>query len=150
MINTIGNIAVFTLFEIPLIVLSLFIIKKFYSHLQKLFSVSSFNRGLSKEILKLIIYLILFIVIFLHAVFLVIIAFMPDKLSDIPIGVKLFFLFSLLTAYGLFVSLILGLKDAVRAGGSATNIVMTVIGYIKAVLRGKSDRITKTGSGHEN
>lgn len=88
------------------------------------------GKGTKKDILKLLISLAIILLLFMLAVFVLILGFVPNVLASIPLALKLILMFMLLTFYGCFISLFLGLGKVVGAGGSATNTIKVLFSYI--------------------
>lgn len=70
---------------------------------------------------------------------LVAVAVNPSILAATPLAVKLAIIIIMLTFYGCFAALALGLKEAVRAGGSSTRIIGELLRDVKEDSRSDRD-----------
>lgn len=127
---TIGTLIVLVFFGIPFAISIWFLVKIANVRLNKIKLARHDKKIIKKDIIKLSIVLIIALLIVLLAVFVFILAFVPTFLEHIPLVWKLILLFMLLTFYGIFTSIFVGLGDVVGAGGSAANTIKVLFSYI--------------------
>jgi hypothetical protein len=134
----VGPIFAIIMLEYPLIILSWLLIKSGIVKINRIKSFIYNEHDRKRDIIALITLLIIIVVLFILMIFPIILIIVPKFFSNLPLTLRLFILFGLLIIYvpiyALFCGFFGGLRDVVRAGGSASNVVQQLQGYIYEAL----------------
>jgi hypothetical protein len=103
-------------------------------HIKEIRKPNQYSKPPKKEYLKLIFLFFIIAIISFLIIFLLAIGLTPSLLSGIPIVINMLIMTMIMVIYGCFAALFLGLKDVVRAGGSATEVVKTLSSYISDAM----------------
>jgi len=124
--------------EYPLIISSWLLIKSALVKVNRIRSLTYNEHDRKRDIKHLIILLIVIMVIFILIIVPIVSVIAPHFLRSLPFTLRIFILFGLLIIYvpiyALFMGFFLGLRDVVRAGGSASNVIKQLQGYIYEAL----------------
>ncbi len=128
---------------IPLLILDWFLIRIAKVYIKRIRQ-SKLNDGSTKnEYIQLILLLFIVIIISFLIIFLLGMGLAPNILSGIPIVIKMLIMTFIIVIYGCFAAFLYGLKDVIRAGGSAAEVMKTLSNYIYEYLN--NDRPKESG-----
>jgi hypothetical protein len=146
----VGPIFAIIMLEYPLIILLWLMIKSGMAKINRIKSLKYNENDKDRDISTLIILLIIIMVLFILITFPILFVIVPKLLFNLPLLLRLFILVGLLIIYvpiyALFFGFFGGLRDVVRAGASASNVIQQLQGYIYEALeinREKNNNIKK-------
>jgi hypothetical protein len=134
----IGAVFAVTMFEIPLIISSWLLIKSVLVKIKRIRSLSYSEHDRKNDVIKVIIVSIIILILFFAIIFPIVIAIAPEILFTLPMSLRVLLLFLMLIIYvhiyGSFYAIFRWLGDVVGAGGSASNVIKQLQGYLYEAL----------------
>jgi hypothetical protein len=136
-VDTVGTLLAIIFLETPILLLSWLLIKVTRNIFYDMRVLVDDSKGKLKAIIKIILLIGIISILVISAGFFLIAIFSPDILAATPLALRLFFLFLILTVYGCFTAIFVGLGDAVGAGGSAGKVFKTLSIYLRETFQTK-------------
>jgi hypothetical protein len=134
----IGGLFCFIMLETPVVILLWLLIKSALVKLIRIRSLTYSAPDRKKDINKVILLSIIILILLSSSIFAIVLAITPGILSGFPLTLRLFLIFGLfiiyIHIYGCFPAFMMGLRNVVGAGGSASKTIKQLSEYIYEAL----------------
>jgi hypothetical protein len=134
----IGGLFCFIMLEFPLVILLWLLIKSALVKINRIRSSTYSAPERKKDINKVILLSIIILILLTSSIFTVVLVVSPGILSGFPLTLRLFLVFGLfiiyIHIYGSFSAFMMGLRNVVGAGGSASKTIKQLSEYIYEAL----------------
>ena len=118
----------------PLLIILWFLVRIANAYITKISHLKNNGKDTKKEYCMFLLLSCLIVIVSLMVIFFLLIVFMPGIMSVIPTIVYVMIMIFISVIYGCLIALFIGLKDVVRAGGSAGEIIKTLSTYINEAI----------------
>lgn len=118
----------------PLVIVLWLLVKLTYIRTKTIIQLRHRGESTKEEYGRFLLLTALVFIILLLIIFLFIDSFVPNLISDIPIVVKMLVKTFIFVIFSCVAAFFLGLKDVVRASGSASDILRTLSRYISDAM----------------